>query len=352
MAWFAALRRAPKTLVATGVAVAAVATGAGVFALTRADAPTAVAGIDPAATTVTTTTQPATTTSSSTTTTTTTIPNPPPEPLALPPVPPGGLRYGMRSDVVAAYELRLKQLHFDPGEIDGYFDGAMVYAVHTAAKILGATPRGVIDDNLRFGLSVFQWPESMVADGERDRVEVSLDRQYMTVYQDNRIVLFTTVSTGSGKVFCGGHDGCQYATTPPGRFTLKYFVNGWRTGSLGRMYKPFYFNGGIAVHGYPTVPTEPASHGCVRIPMAIAEYWHTLVHKEEPIYVVGTAAAPYGRAPRPAPPPPPPTTAPPETTVPPPPPTEAPPTTIAPVTTAPPTTLKCVPGLLHPCPEG
>jgi lipoprotein-anchoring transpeptidase ErfK/SrfK len=29
-----------------------------------------------------------------------------------------------------------------------------------------------------------------------------------------------------------------------------------------------YFNGGIAVHGYTSVPTYPASHGCVRVSIA------------------------------------------------------------------------------------
>jgi lipoprotein-anchoring transpeptidase ErfK/SrfK len=31
-----------------------------------------------------------------------------------------------------------------------------------------------------------------------------------------------------------------------------------------------YFKGGFAIHGYPSVPAFPASHGCVRVPMWIA----------------------------------------------------------------------------------
>ena len=33
------------------------------------------------------------------------------------------------------------------------------------------------------------------------------------------------------------------------------------------------------------------SHGCVRVPMRIADYWHTLVKKGDPVYVDGTTAA-------------------------------------------------------------
>jgi len=52
---------------------------------------------------------------------------------------------------------------------------------------------------------------------------------------------------------------------------------------LGKLYNPVYFVGGIAVHGAPSVPNRPASHGCVRIPMHIAEYFPTLVAKGDPV---------------------------------------------------------------------
>jgi lipoprotein-anchoring transpeptidase ErfK/SrfK len=41
-----------------------------------------------------------------------------------------------------------------------------------------------------------------------------------------------------------------------------------------RMYFSNYFVGGYAIHGYADVPTYPASHGCIRIPIvnAIAVY--------------------------------------------------------------------------------
>jgi len=74
-------------------------------------------------------------------------------------------------------------------------------------------------------------------------------------------------------------------------FTFTRFVSGWDKSPLGQLYQPFYFNGGIAVHGYPTVPTSPASHGCTRIPMHIAEYFHTLVKVGDPVYVFGGTPA-------------------------------------------------------------
>ena len=36
------------------------------------------------------------------------------------------------------------------------------------------------------------------------------------------------------------------------------------------MYYSNYISGGVAIHGYPSVPIQPASHGCIRIPMFAA----------------------------------------------------------------------------------
>ena len=43
-------------------------------------------------------------------------------------------------------------------------------------------------------------------------------------------------------------------------------IAGKRVSRLGTLWWPSYFVGGYAVHGSDSVPTYPASHGCVRIP--------------------------------------------------------------------------------------
>jgi lipoprotein-anchoring transpeptidase ErfK/SrfK len=42
------------------------------------------------------------------------------------------------------------------------------------------------------------------------------------------------------------------------------------------LYYPAYFLRGFAIHGYPDVPTYPASHGCVRVPMWVASRLYEL----------------------------------------------------------------------------
>jgi hypothetical protein len=51
------------------------------------------------------------------------------------------------------------------------------------------------------------------------------------------------------------------------------------------MWNPVYFNYGIAIHGALNVPLEPASHGCIRIPMKISETFQTLAGDGDQVYV-------------------------------------------------------------------
>ena len=74
-----------------------------------------------------------------------------------------------------------------------------------------------------------------------------------------------------------------------------------RESKLGSMYNPVYFNYGIAVHGAILVPLEPASHGCVRIPMSVARYFPALVEYGDRVYVFDGVKEPeeYGSPPPP-----------------------------------------------------
>ena len=78
-------------------------------------------------------------------------------------------------------------------------------------------------------------------------------------------------STGSGQYYTvkGVR---KHAVTPKGVYHVYRGVNGWDPGPLGKLYRPRYFNGGIAVHGYPSVPSTPASHGCVRVTIGAMDF--------------------------------------------------------------------------------
>jgi peptidoglycan hydrolase-like protein with peptidoglycan-binding domain len=281
----------------------------------------------------TTTSERPTTTQRPTTTSTTA----PPTTTTAPPVD-DVLERGDRGEAVAALQRRLTELRYDPGPADGAFGLGTMYAVQAFQKVHGMGPDGKVGRQVQMALAAPTSTSPLIPNGGGDRIEVDLRTQLLTVYKGGELRLITHVSTGSGESYCVEGDCGNKAITPVGGFRFKWRYPGWRESRLGKLYNPVYFtNRGHAVHGSTSVPTYPASHGCVRIPMHIAEYFPSLVDTGDPIYVLDgkkevgpTAEAPSGPPPSDPPPSP-------ETTTP----TSPPPEQTTPTTTepTPPTTI-------------
>jgi lipoprotein-anchoring transpeptidase ErfK/SrfK len=107
-------------------------------------------------------------------------------------------------------------------------------------------------------------------DTDYEHVEVDLDRQILLLIgSDGAITKILPVSTGSGRRYNEkGMRGLAY--TPRGRFKIYNKLSGWKRSPLGLLYYPNYFSDGLAIHGNPSVPQSPQSHGCIRIPMSAA----------------------------------------------------------------------------------
>jgi lipoprotein-anchoring transpeptidase ErfK/SrfK len=102
-------------------------------------------------------------------------------------------------------------------------------------------------------------------------VEIDLERQVLFVVDESGGVLrVLPVSSGNGKLYVD-RGRVQRAVTPTGTFKVQRKIKGWRRSSLGLLYYPSYILNGIAVHGSPSVPARPASHGCIRVPMFAAK---------------------------------------------------------------------------------
>jgi peptidoglycan hydrolase-like protein with peptidoglycan-binding domain len=252
----------------------------------------------PSETTTTASTGPTTTTTTIPPTTTTTLPAlVQPAAHSLPELPPGGIGNGSIGPIVGAYQQRLIDLKLDPGPIDGTYGQETVFAVQAIQKMAGLPISGRIDYPERVQLENFKYNPPIHPDGEPNRTEIDIGRQVITLYQNYQPLLITTTSTASGETFCyvtpkraPTQRICEVATTPNGKYSYYFFYDGWQDGDLGELYNPYYFFKGRAIHGYDSVPVTPASHGCTRIPMHIATYWHTLVHDGEPVYVDGGPA--------------------------------------------------------------
>lgn len=103
-------------------------------------------------------------------------------------------------------------------------------------------------------------------------VEISVSRQTLRAWQGDRLVIKSHISSGRS-----GHD------SPLGNF---------KTGPVKKtiIYSSLYENapmpfavqviGDVFVHGYGSVPKNPASHGCIRMPLSprnAAEYFYNWI---------------------------------------------------------------------------
>ena len=224
------------------------------------------------------------------------------------------LSEGQSGDDVQMLQERLAELGFDPGPADGIFGTLTTQSVWAFEKLVLQIPRteatGAISpdawERLRDpGLAV---QPRRPTNGQANHTEVYLPEQVLIVFHQDEPVLISHISSGelnpdgTPAEYCetATYDTdaqgreleepvtkqvCALAKTPGGVFTNQRMVEGKRVSPLGGMWDPVYFNYGIAVHGALTVPNEPASHGCVRLPMHISSYYQDLVDVGERILV-------------------------------------------------------------------
>ena len=164
-------------------------------------------------------------------------------------------------------EQRLVSLGYWAGRIDGVFDVASRQALIAFQKWEGRPITGKLNAEELEALRTSLAPKPR--DPDYEHVEVDVNRQILMVVGEDGGVKVLPVSTGNDEKFMSdGQESVAY--TPRGRFVVYDKSYGWENGQLGSVYYANYITGGVAIHGYETVPTKPASHGCIRIPMFAA----------------------------------------------------------------------------------
>ncbi len=189
-----------------------------------------------------------------------------PTPAATPtPSAPSVLGPGEEGAEVRALQQRLNDAGYWIGEVDGSWDELTTQAVYAVQKVAGLDPSGVVDEQTRAAITqgVAPTPRST-----GDAIEIDKERQLLMVVRGGQIVMIQHTSTGSDIPYAETVKGVTYtgdAHTPVGSFRVFRDIDALDHAPLGDMYRPKYFNGGIAVHGHESVPTHGASHGCARL---------------------------------------------------------------------------------------
>jgi hypothetical protein len=200
-------------------------------------------------TTATTTTTPTTTTTVPATTTTT---RPPATTTTTTAPPVTGLREGAQGPEVVALQQRLLELGYWLPGADGVFGSSTTHAVVAFQKLHGLARDGVVGDATKAALAAATRPAPRSTSGHLAEVDVG-----------HQVVLL--VDGGSLQWVFDASTGKVAGTTPAGQHAVYHQVDGYDRGPLGVLYRPKYFHQGVAIHGYPSVPAYPASHGCVRV---------------------------------------------------------------------------------------
>lgn len=188
-----------------------------------------------------------------------------------------------------ALQQRLAVLMYYPGPVDGQFGTDTLEAVWAFQEVQGLTVQNAVTAAMQRALAGPRLPVPLVPGGGSLRVEINLSDEVLVLYHDNQVALISHISSGGGYYYCNPGGGCAYAITPTGDFRTTEFMPGWITVPLGEMYNPeFFIDTAYAIHGDTYVPAYPVSHGCVRIPMDIAGFFHTLVPTPgTPVYIRG-----------------------------------------------------------------
>jgi L,D-transpeptidase catalytic domain len=177
---------------------------------------------------------------------------------------------GARGTRVVLLQRGLRALGY-PAPLSGHYGGSTSRAVLAFRKVnsLGRSGRasvGVYERVLRRrGRFRLRHPRA------GKHAEFDWSRQVLALARGGRV--WRVYHASSGK-----------ASTPTVFGSFRFYRKQPGTNSHGMLHSN-YFIGGYAIHGYPSVPNYPASHGCIRVPNANARAIDAWIRLGDRIFV-------------------------------------------------------------------
>src|ERR1700761_1940390 len=131
---------------------------------------------------------------------------------------------GMKGADVKALQERLSSLKYYPGTIDGEFGGNTQAALWAFQEINGVKVTGKVDAATARRLELPKAYKSPSYKGKRaTRIEVSQHLEVLVLFDNNKIMLISHVSSGGGYYYNGG----SRAVTPNGTYNTTVYMPGW-----------------------------------------------------------------------------------------------------------------------------
>ncbi len=190
---------------------------------------------------------------------------------------------GSSGGQVKLLQKRLRLTSYVAGNPDGNFNDKTLQGVYAFEKSNRLARDGVVTPAQLTQILTSKRPKTPKHPGKR-YIHIDVSKQILYEVHGGRVFKTIPVSTGNEEYY--EIDGERYkAHTPRGSYTVVRKIPGKRVSRLGELWWPNYYVGGYAIHGSPSVPTYPASHGCVRIPMFVTQSFYERNPVGVPVYV-------------------------------------------------------------------
>ena len=154
--------------------------------------------------------------------------------------------------------------------VTGYYDDATSRAVLAFRKTNGLGRDGYALKQIFAMLMRGEGSYRLRYPDSGKHVEFDWSRQVLVLARGGRP--YRTYHTSSGT-----------PATPTVFGSYRFYLQTPGTNSKGMVHSS-YFIGGYAIHGYPSVPNYPASHGCLRVPIANALSIFNWIDIGDPIF--------------------------------------------------------------------
>jgi peptidoglycan hydrolase-like protein with peptidoglycan-binding domain len=185
-----------------------------------------------------------------------------PRPTPTAPASTGPLRVGSSGPAVVHLQQQLTALGYWVGTADGRFGSVTQQAVYALQKAAKLSRSGTVTAATQKALDAGARPAARSTSGHV--IEVNLSSDLLLFVTNGHVDYILNTSTGGGYVYYD-QGTRNVATTPKGHFKTYRVIDAPHRSSLGLLIRPRYFTGGYAIHGDGSVPSYPASHGCVRV---------------------------------------------------------------------------------------
>jgi lipoprotein-anchoring transpeptidase ErfK/SrfK len=180
-----------------------------------------------------------------------------------------GFVYGVRG-----VQLRLLELgYLSPAQVTGTLDYGTSQSLLAFQGWEGLARTGTVTGETQVALVSASAPRPRVRRAGR-YVEIHRGLGVLLAIEDGKVFRVVHTSTGA------------FGRTPSGTFRV-YRKESMSWSVPFGVWMPYasYFVGGIAMHEYSSVPSYPASHGCVRLPAGDAERMYRFAPVGTPVHV-------------------------------------------------------------------